>query len=310
MMCFANARLILRSSEQPQPLRTLQRSDRQQRPQRPADRIRCRPFRRRHGLLAIPVAGMRKETASRPAAARVGAVAPIGEEIALRLCHIGVALRVGQHAPLLPGHPQRKPPIPRRHLSPHRLLLRSAHCVPRLAMGAPLSAFLSPLRPSAGEGAGRTNERRGQACRHARPRSSFARTRNAQAEREKGNRSRGASSAPEACSPRRHKAKRLRSIASREKREAERRKAHCLINVRVKRGCALLSWRRAAFRRSRLRHSPSTPMAHLQNRVSRGLTDGCFARFAKLPRLSTLRAERSLCRSTGDPKPPGAAISA
>ena len=106
----------------------------------------------------------------------------------------------------------------------------------------------------------------------------------------------------------------LRSIASREKREAERRKAHCPINVRVKRGCALLSWRRAAFRRSRLRHSPprSTPMAQLQNRVSRGLTDGCFARFAKLPRLSTLRADRSLCRSTGDPKPPecGAATSA
>ena len=100
----------------------------------------------------------------------------------------------------------------------------------------------------------------------------------------------------------------------RKRREAERRKAHCPINVRVKRGCALLSWRRAAFRRSRLRHSPprSTPMAQLQNRVSRGLTDGCFARFAKLPRLSTLRADRSLCRSTGDPKPPecGAATSA
>jgi len=31
-----------------------------------------------------------------------------------------------------------------------------------------------------------------------------------------------------------------------------------------------------------------------------------FARFArKMPRLSTLRADRSLCRSTGDPKPPG-----
>jgi hypothetical protein len=305
MMCFANARLILRASEQPQPLRTLQRSERQQRPQWPADRIRCRPFRRRHGLLAIPVAGMRKETASRPAAARRGAVAPIAEQIALRLRHIGVALCIGQHAPLLSGHPPRKPPIPRRHLSPHRLLLRSAHCVPRLAMGAPLSSPLYvPLRE---KGAGRTNERRGQACRHARPRSSFARTRNAQAEREKGNRSRGASSAPEACSPRCHKAKSYEALPPANKREAERRKAHCPINVRVKRGCALLSWRRAAFRRSRLRHSPpgSTPMAQLQNRVSRGLTDRCFARFAKLPRLSTLRADRSLCRSTGDPKPPG-----
>ena len=35
--------------------------------------------------------------------------------------------------------------------------------------------------------------------------------------------------------------------------------------------------------------------------------NGCFSRFAnqKMPRLSTLRADRSLCRSTGDPKPPG-----
>jgi hypothetical protein len=32
-----------------------------------------------------------------------------------------VALSIGQHAPLLSGHPPRKPPIPRRHLSPHRL---------------------------------------------------------------------------------------------------------------------------------------------------------------------------------------------
>ena len=128
-----------------------------------------------------------------------------------------------------------------------------------------------------------------------------------QRQREKGNRSRGASSAPEACSPRCHEAKSYEALPPAKKREAERRKAHCPINVRVKRGCALLSWRRAAFRRSRLRHSPpgSTPMAQLQNRVSRGLTDGCFARFAKLPRLSTLRADRSLCRSTGDPKPPG-----
>jgi hypothetical protein len=30
---------------------------------------------------------------------------------------------------------------------------------------------------------------------------------------------------------------------------------------------------------------------------------------AKVPRLSTLRADRSLCRSTGDPKPPGTKFS-
>ena len=43
------------------------------------------------------------------------------------------------------------------------------------------------------------------------------------------------------------------------KREAERRKAHCPVNVRVKRGCVLLVLRHAAFRRSRLRHSPPVP---------------------------------------------------
>ena len=36
------------------------------------------------------------------------------------------------------------------------------------------------------------------------------------------------------------------------------------------------------------------------------LANGSFARFAQtMPRLSTLRADRSSCRSTGDPKPPG-----
>jgi hypothetical protein len=48
------------------------------------------------------------------------------------------------------------------------------------------------------------------------------------------------------------------------------------------------------------------PMAQLQNRVSRGVGWQVFCPLrAKMPRLSTLRADRSLCRSTGDPKPPG-----
>ena len=73
-------------------------------------------------------------------------------------------------------------------------------------------------------------------------------------------------------------------------------------------------WRRAAFRRSRLRHSPPASTRWLDSRTGfpAALTDGHFARFVKVPRLSTLRADRSLCRSTGDPKPPecGAATSA
>jgi len=68
-------------------------------------------------------------------------------------------------------------------------------------------------------------------------------------------------------------------------REAERREAHCSSNVRAPQ-TSLRSLRNpsasaarvshfercAAFRRSRLRHSPPaiTPMAQLQNRVSRG----------------------------------------
>ena len=48
------------------------------------------------------------------------------------------------------------------------------------------------------------------------------------------------------------------------------------------------------------------PMAQLQNRVSRGGGWQVFCPLrAKMPRLSTLRADRSSCRSTGDPKPPG-----
>ena len=76
--------------------------------------------------------------------------------------------------------------------------------------------------------------------------------------------------------------------------------------------CALFFSSAPTFRRSRLRHSPpaSTPMAQLQNRVSRGgraagVSPASPTKEKKMPRLSTLRADRSLCRSTGDPKPPG-----
>jgi hypothetical protein len=73
------------------------------------------------------------------------------------------------------------------------------------------------------------------------------------------------------------------------------------------RGGALPSNNAPAFRRSRggTRHR-FHPMAQLQNRVSRG---GGWREFCPLrqnmPRLSTLRADRSSCRSTGDPEPPG-----
>ena len=55
------------------------------------------------------------------------------------------------------------------------------------------------------------------------------------------------------------------------------------------------------------RHSPlaTTPMAQPQNRVSRGLKLAGVLPACLCPRLSTLRADRSFCRSTGAPEPPG-----
>ncbi|MGC1356500.1 MAG: hypothetical protein WA851_12020 [Xanthobacteraceae bacterium] len=78
--------------------------------------------------------------------------------------------------------------------------------------------------------------------------------------------SRGASSAPELCSRQRQE----KVLSS--KGKAERRKAHCPTNVRDKRGVRTVFSSAPTFRRSRLRHSPpaSTPMAQLQNRISRG----------------------------------------
>jgi hypothetical protein len=81
-------------------------------------------------------------------------------------------------------------------------------------------------------------------------------------------------------------------------REAERRKAHCpTMSAPADKSAKLVCARlRAAFLfcgtqpRTRLRHSPpaTTPMAQLQNRVSRGGADGCFTRFAN-PKEKTCR---------------------
>ena len=101
------------------------------------------------------------------------------------------------------------------------------------------------------------------------------------------------------------KATKLCLPRKRGKRSAERRIVQSMSASSAAARCCLAARRLSALTLAALA-TGSTPMAQLQNRVSRGLTDGCFARFAKLPRLSTLRADRSLCRSTGDPKPPGA----
>jgi hypothetical protein len=69
--------------------------------------------------------------------------------------------------------------------------------------------------------------------------------------------------------------------------------------------------RAPAFRRSRLRHSPPVPpdgSAPEPGFPRRWLAGVLPASPESLPRLSTLRADRSLCRSTGDPKPPGCGL--
>ena len=125
--------------------------------------------------------------------------------------------------------------------------------------------------------------------------------------------------APEFCSP----PPRQGIFASRHRnREAERRKAHAN-HVRatqtserecaphLHRGCATSAGGAPAFRRSRLRHSPPaiTPMAQPQNRVSRRRTLlSVLPAWPSCLRLSTLRADRSFCRSTGDPEPPGSGL--
>ena len=116
------------------------------------------------------------------------------------------------------------------------------------------------------------------------------------------------------------------------KEGAERRKAHCPTNVRGSQtslhrrqvyavcvqnlSAQLICYAAAqplrrgapAFRRSRLRHSPPaiTPMAQPQNRVSsRHDSQGVLPVRRIRLELSTLRADRSFCRPTGAPEPPG-----
>ena len=103
-------------------------------------------------------------------------------------------------------------------------------------------------------------------------------------------------------------------LAPGKKRERmERRNAHCPTNVRVKRGV------RTVFFQSRppfgahacgTRHRLLPRWLSSRTGFPAAAARRRFSRFAntkkrRCRRLSTLRADRSLCRSTGDPKPPG-----
>ena len=285
-------------SKQPQAFRAFQRAEGQKLAQRPAGGFRLRPLRRRHRAFAVPITRLRHETALRAATARIGAIAPKAEQRALRLRQISVAVAVGSTlhcvCVIRCGNGQFGALTFRRMWGSPSCSLRSgqnANC--EIANGEwGIRAWhhsLFPIRYSP------------FAIRH----SPFAAQHKSFPRRDPR---------PSSAS---HQAPKIDPPPA-QKREAERRKAHFPSNVRVKRGCAPFSSRprlrgrvgrrHAAFRRSRLRHSPPalTPMAqpHPEPGFPTSRARGCFARLHPSRRLSTLRADRSLCRSTGDPGPP------
>ena len=90
------------------------------------------------------------------------------------------------------------------------------------------------------------------------------------------------------------------------KREAKRRKAHDS-HCRAERGCAPLRGRARLPAPHRGTHHRLSPR-WLCSRTGfpQSAAPAVFCRFAeRRPELSTLRADRSFCRPTGDPEPPG-----
>jgi len=89
-------------------------------------------------------------------------------------------------------------------------------------------------------------------------------------------------------------------------REAERREAHCPANVRdLARRVAPTAGVTPPFgaHACGTRHRLSPRWLSSRTGFPATLAGRCFACFAHtMPRLSTLRADRSSCRSTGDPK--------
>jgi hypothetical protein len=72
-------------------------------------------------------------------------------------------------------------------------------------------------------------------------------------------------------------------ITRQQKGKAERRKAHCPINIRVKRGCALLALRRARLSALTLAALATGSTRWLSSRTGfpAAVADGSFARFAQ-----------------------------
>ena len=106
---------------------------------------------------------------------------------------------------------------------------------------------------------------------------------------------------PEPCQPRRQEKIRPRH----KRREAKRRQAHCPTNRRLRGGASIAGRARLSALHRGTRHwllprwlSPRTGFPEVSS-------SQVFCPPASSPRLSTLRADRSFCRPTGAPEPPG-----
>jgi hypothetical protein len=108
-------------------------------------------------------------------------------------------------------------------------------------------------------------------------------------------------SAPEFCVP----PQRQEDSPPARKREAKRREAHCPTNCRL-RGSASMTGRARLSALHRGAHHRLLPR-WLSSRTGfpEVSSSQVFCPLASSPRLSTLRADRSFCRPTGAPEPPG-----
>jgi len=109
-------------SKQPKSFRALGRTDAHQFAERLACGVCRRPIRFRHRLFAVPVTGIRNEAPPRAPAARLCAIAPVAEQVALRPRDQPMLLPVRHAAPLAEGHPPRIFPVGGGHLSSHHML--------------------------------------------------------------------------------------------------------------------------------------------------------------------------------------------
>ena len=89
-----------------------------------------------------------------------------------------------------------------------------------------------------------------------------------------------------------------------QKREAKRRQAHCPTNRRLRGGASIAGRARLSALHRGARHRLLPRWLSSRTGFPDVSSCRCFARSHSSRRLSTLRADRSFCRSTGAPEPP------